>query len=114
MSVRALLAAGVLASCTLAQAGHDDVKVDPALRRNPGKVTALSSGKPSSFEAKPLRAARYVPDELRGWRVTVLSGKRFGAAFDIQGNTESEITLAPSGDSLEGLAVGDLFIAEGK
>jgi hypothetical protein len=113
VSVRALLAAGVLASCTLAQAGHDDVKVDPALRRNPGKVTALSSVK-LSFEAKPLRAARYVPDELRGWRVTVLSGKRFGAAFEIESNTESEIRVAPSGDSLEGLAVGDLFIAEGK
>jgi hypothetical protein len=109
-----LLAAGVLASCTLAQAGHDDVKVDPALRRNPGKVTALSPHKPLSFEAKPLRAAKYAPDELRGWRVTVLSGKRFGAAFDIESNTESEISVASSGDSLEGLAVGDLFIAEGK
>ena len=114
MSVRVLLAAGVLASCTLAHAGHDNVKIDPALRRNPGKVTALAPGKPFSFEAKPLRAARYVPDELRGWRVTVLGGKRFGAAFQIEANTESEITVSPSDGSLEGLAVGDLFIAEEK
>lgn len=90
-----------------AYAGHDDVKVDPALKRNPGKVTALASI--YSFEAKPLRAGAWVPNELRGWRLTVLAGERFGAAFGVESNTESRITVdAP----LEGLAVGDLFIVE--
>lgn len=114
MSFRGL-AAGVLVACTLAHAGHDDVKVDPALKRSPGKVTAPGSQqRPFSFRAKPLRAAGYAPNELRGWRLTVLAGKRFGAAFEIESNTESEITVAPSGGALEGLAAGDLFIAEGK
>jgi hypothetical protein len=65
-----------------------------------------------SFEAKPLRAPAYVPDELRGWRLTVLAGKRFGAAFEVRGNTESLITVAPAHGPLDGLAVGDLFIVE--
>ena len=113
MSWRGLLAAGVLAACTLVYAGHDDVKVDPALKRSPGKVTALGEqARPFSFQAKPLRAAGYAPNELRGWRLTVLAGKRFGAAFAIESNTESEITVAASGGPLEGLAAGDLFIAE--
>jgi len=115
VSFRSVLAAGVLVACTLAQAGHDDVKVDPALKRNPGKVTSLDAhGGAFSFRAKPLRAAGYAPNELRGWRLTVLAGKRFGAAFDIESNTESEITVASSGGPLDGLAAGDLFIAEGK
>lgn len=113
---RRLLAAGVLVGCALAspaQAGHDDVKVDPALRRNPGKVTALGAqGNAYSFQAKPLRAASYAPNELRGWRLTVLRGKRFGAAFEVESNTEAEITVARANGSLDGLAVGDLFIAE--
>ena len=104
----AVLAGPVLACA--AHAGHDDLKVDPALRRNPGKVTAL--GTFYSFEAKPLRAPEYVPNELRGWRLTVLAGKRFGAAFDVEGNTASQITVAPTNGPLDGLAVGDLFIVE--
>ena len=76
----------------------------------PGKIVAL--GDANSFEAKPLRAAAYKPGELRGWRLTMLAGKRFGAAFRVQGNTESRITVAAADGPLEGVAVGDLFIAE--
>lgn len=103
-----MLAAALAAP--LAHAGHDDVKVNPALQRSPGKIVAL--GDANSFEAKPLRAAAYKPGELRGWRLTMLAGKRFGAAFRVQGNTESRITVAPADGPLEGVAVGDLFIAE--
>jgi hypothetical protein len=91
-------------------AGHDDVRVEAALKRSPGKVTAL--GSVYSFEAKPLRAPAYVPNELRGWRLTVLKGERFGAAFQVESNTESRITVAPANGSLDGIAVGDLFIVE--
>ena len=109
--VRMMLAvlAGALLACA-AHAGHDDVKVDPALKRVPGKVTAL--GSVYSFEAKPLRAPAYAPNELRGWRLTVLGGERFGAAFEVESNTESRITVAPAAGPLSGLAVGDLFIVE--
>lgn len=110
LRARRLTLAALLLFVAPAQAGHDDVKVDPALKRNPGKVTAL--GSVYSFEAKPLRAPAYVPDELRGWRLTVLAGERFGAAFEVQSNTESRITVAPAAGPLNGLAVGDLFIVE--
>ncbi len=93
-----------------AQPGHDDVKVNPALQRSPGKIVALGDAR--SFEAKPLRAEAYRPDELRGWRLTMLAGKRFGAAFRVESNTASRISLAPPDGVLEGIAVGDLFIAE--
>jgi hypothetical protein len=104
----AMLAFALLAP--VSHAGHDDIKVNPALQRSPGKVVAL--GDAYSFGAKPLRAAAYRPGELRGWRLTVLAGKRFGAAFEVRGNTESQITVAPANGPLEGLAVGDLFMAE--
>lgn len=104
---RRLTLAAALMLLAPAYAGHDDVKVDPALKRNPGKVTALASV--HSFEAKPLRATAFVPNELRGWRLTVLAGERFGAAFRVSGNTESRITVD---GPLDGLAVGDLFIVE--
>ena len=103
------LAALVLAAAPV-HAGHDDVRVEAALKRSPGKVTAL--GSVYSFEAKPLRAPAYVPNELRGWRLTVLKGERFGAAFQVESNTESRITVAPANGSLDGIAVGDLFIVE--
>jgi hypothetical protein len=101
-----VLTAALLAP--LAYAGHDDVKVDPALKRNPGKITALGAG-PNAFEAKPLRAPAFVPNELSGWRLTLLGGERFGAAFRVRSNTESQITVD---GPLDGLAVGDLFIVE--
>ena len=100
------IAAAIFAAT--AYAGHDDVKVDPALKRNPGKITALGAG-PNAFEAKPLRAPAFVPNELMGWRLTLLGGARFGAAFRVRSNTESRITVD---GPLEGLAVGDLFIVE--
>lgn len=110
--VRTLATAIVLTTALVAgaQAGHDGVTVDPALRRNPGKVVAIGGG--HSFEAKPLRAAAFVPNELRGWRLTVLAGKRFGAAFQVASNTESQITVATQDGPLDGLAAGDLFIVE--
>ena len=108
LRARRLTLAALLLACAGAHAGHDDVKVDPALRRNPGKITALAPGG-DSFEAKPLRAAAFVPGELRGWRLTMLGGKRFGDAFPVKGNTESRITLE---GALDGVAVGDLFIVE--
>lgn len=117
MGRRAALAAGpgarrlTLAAALLAfaaHAGHDDVKVDPALKRNPGKITALAADE-RSFEAKPLRSAAFVPGELRGWRLTMLGGERFGSAFRVEANTESRITVD---GTLNGLAVGDLFIVE--
>jgi hypothetical protein len=108
-SRRLILAAALLVLAS-AHAGHDDIKVDPALKRNPGKVTAL--GSVYSFEARPLRAPAWVPNELRGWRLTVLAGERFGAAFEVESNTESRITVAPANGPLHGLAVGDLFIVE--
>jgi hypothetical protein len=113
LRARRLTLAALLLAVAPAHAGHDDVKVDPALRRNPGKVTALGAQADSySFEAKPLRAPAFVPNELRGWRLTVLAGKRFAAAFQVQSNTESHITVAPANGPLDGLAVGDLFIVE--
>jgi hypothetical protein len=114
-------AAGALMACAvgwgIALAGHDSVEVDPALKRYAGQVTALGSpddqGRIYSFQARRLPAApEYVADELRGWRLTLLAGKRFAQAFEVKGNTGSEITVAPLDGPLNGIAVSDVFVLE--
>jgi len=100
-----------------ALAGHDGVQVDPALKRYAGQVTALGmpdeQGRIYSFQAKRLPAApAYVPDELRGWRLTMLAGKRFAQAFEVQRNNGSEISVSPLDGPLNGVAVNDVFVME--
>jgi hypothetical protein len=101
----------------IALAGHDDLDVGRAMRRQAGMVTALGSpdgkGGIYSFQAKPLPAAPgYVPNELRGWRLTLLAGARFASVFEVQSNTESEITVTTLDGPLNGLAVRDVFVVE--
>jgi hypothetical protein len=98
--------------------GHDNVKVDPALRRFTGLVTALgnpdSEGRIFSFQAAPLGpdSAPPAPNELRGWRLTLLAGKRFSNVFEVSSNTPSELTVSARDGPLNGLAVNDVFIVE--
>jgi hypothetical protein len=98
--------------------GHDNVEVDPALRRYTGMVIAVGrpddEGRIYSFQAKPIGPRSIPPasNELRGWRLTILAGKRFASVFEVNGNTESEITVVPRDGPLNGLAVSDVFIIE--
>jgi hypothetical protein len=98
--------------------GHDNIEVDPALRRYTGMVIAVgkpdNEGRIYSFQAKPIgpRSSPPAPNELRGWRLTLLAGKRFASVFEVNGNTESEITVDPRDGPLNGLAVSDVFIIE--
>ena len=117
------LAAAVLGSgIAFAQAGHDDVvRVDPALKRLAGMITALgepdAEGRIFSFRGTPIgppasTPKEYPPGELRGWRLTFLAGKRFSAAFEVQSNTDSEITVSAAEGPLNGIAVRDVFVVE--
>jgi hypothetical protein len=98
--------------------GHDNVIVDPSLRRYTGVVTALGdpdrNGRIYSFQAKPIGPGVTPPasNEFRGWRLTVLAGKRFASVFEVQGNTASEVTITLRDGPLDGLAVSDVFIIE--
>src|SRR6185437_9112372 len=107
------LAAAVLGSgIAFAQAGHDDVvRVDTAL----GEPDA--EGRIFSFRGTPIgppasTPKEYPPGELRGWRLTFLAGKRFSAAFEVQSNTDSEITVSAADGPLNGIAVRDVFVVE--
>jgi len=109
----ALIAAGT------AQAGHGDAEGVPVVRRLGGQVTEL--GKPDGkgdlyqFKAKQVGAGapvRYQPDELKGWRLTFLGGKRFTNVFQVLSNTDYEITVTPLDGPLNGVAVYDSFLAE--
>ena len=113
------LAAAVIAICIqgAAFAGHDNIPVDPALKRYSGQVIALgqadAEGRIYSFRARRLPAAPdYAPDELRGWRLTMLAGKRFANEFEVQGNTGVEITVGRLDGPLNGIAVNDVFVIE--
>jgi hypothetical protein len=113
-----LAAAAVLGSAiVLAQAGHDSLEVDQSLTRHAGQIVALgeldNQGRLYSFRLKRLPAAQdFGQDELRGWRLTILAGKRFAQAFEVQANTGTEITVAPVDGPLNGIAVNDVFVIE--
>lgn len=111
--ISALLFAGV----TAALAGHDPIKVDPALKRYGGQVTGLGpaddQGRIYSFRVKRLPSdTSYVPNELRGWRLTMLAGKRFSHAFEVEANGESLITVSIQDGPVNGVAVNDVFVVE--
>ena len=107
-----------LARSGFVQVGHDNIVVDPTVRRYTGMVAALGSpnaqGKVYSFMLSPVGPRNFSlsPGDLRGWRLTVLSGKRFGQVFTVSTNTESEITVTADKGSLDGLVVRDVFIIE--
>jgi len=98
--------------------GHDIV-VDPALRRFTAKVVAVGKpgddGKIYSFTVEPIGPGIGLPvaKELRGWRLTVLSGARFLGVFEVADNQGAEITIGKTqAGGLNGLAPGDVFIVE--
>lgn len=98
-------------------AGHDPL-VDPVLRRFTGKVTGLgAAGKAGhiyTLRVEPIGPKMVPParNELRGWRLTVLKGARFGSVFWVHGNTANEITVRSKDGWLDGMIAGDLFVAE--
>jgi len=98
-------------------AGHDPIRADPALKRYGGQVMALGApdaqGRVYSFQLRRLPAGpAFAPDELRGWRLTMLAGKRFAHVFEVTGNGGLEITVSPLDGPLEGIAVKDVFVVE--
>ena len=111
------LAAILLCWQAFALAGHDNIEVDPALKRYAGQITELGApdakGDIYSFRAKRIRAdTDFGPDELRGWRLTILAGKRFANVFEVRGNAGDEITVTVAKGPLNGIAVKDVFVVE--
>jgi len=103
----------------LHRVGHEPMAPDPTIRRYTGKVTAVgapdAAGNVVSFESVPVGPRSFVPkpDELRTWRMTVLSGKRFGTEYRVGSNTDHQITVKPgNAGTLAGLAVNDVFVVE--
>ena len=100
-----------------ASAGHDNIQVDPAFMRIAGQVVSLGKtspqGKVYSFQLKRLPAGpAFAADELRGWRLTMLAGKRFSQAYEVAGNTGTEVTVSSRGEALDGVAENDVFVIE--
>ena len=113
----AFLAAVFLCWQLFASAGHDNIEVDPALKRYAGQITGLGApdakGEIYSFRVKRIRAdTDFAPDELRGWRLTILAGKRFANVFEVRGNSGDEITITAAKGPLNGIAVKDVFVVE--
>lgn len=107
--------AAVIAAMIAAQAwaGHGGIEVDPVIGRFAGSVTAL--GEPADdghVYVLETAAGDLDPDELRSWRLTVISGERQGATFVVAGNTHTELRVTELDGPLDGLAPGDLFLVE--
>src|SRR5262245_18382075 len=111
MHLRKLVAGWLMvASPFFVWAGHDDVKVNPAMKRYAGKVTELV--KPYTFRAARMPDGSYPPDEMKGWRLTFLSGKRFASVFEVQANTDAQIVVTRLDGPLTDVAVNDFFVVE--
>jgi len=113
---------GIAAVCLLlacppaALAGHDDVKVNPAMKRYAGKITGLAApdekGAIYAFRAARMPEGGYPPDEMKGWRLTFLSGKRFGSVFEVHSNGAAEVVVTALDGPLTDVAVNDYFVIE--
>jgi hypothetical protein len=91
--------------------------VDPALKRYTGEITALGApdakGHIYSFRAKRLQAeTEFAPDELRGWRLTILVGKRYANVFEVRTNSGDEIVVTAAKGPLNGIKVKEVFVVE--
>jgi len=80
----------------------------------PARMMLLAGGKLYSFTTARVGPHSFdlSPDDLRGWRMTVLSGKQFGHVFRVSGNTESVVTVKNDKGGLDGLQVHDVFVIE--
>jgi hypothetical protein len=115
--LRAAALACLVLACGPASAGHDNIQVDPAFTRIAGQVVSLGNASPQgkiySFTLKRLPPGpAFAPDELRGWRLTMLAGKRFSQAYEVVGNTGTELTVSSRGEPLDGVAPNDVFVIE--
>src|SRR5256885_1324054 len=87
LDMRSVQNAGVLL-----RTGHGDIDVNAA-KRFTGIVSAVGApddqGRIVSITFKPPPLATPpLPNSLIGWRLTVMSGKRFSSAFEVRSNTE--------------------------
>ena len=137
---RAIAAASMimLASSTL-YASHSDIAFSPAVPRLGGQVTEIGApdgnGGVHRFRARQVgpyyAPERFPPGELRGWRLTFLSGKLFAKTFEVTSNTDHEFVVTHSGAAREssklskrrgsrnavggplaGVAVNDMFLVD--
>jgi hypothetical protein len=106
-------------SFRLVPVAHEGIKVDPTVRRWTGAVVSVGSpdarGRHLTFRARPIGPNNFplAGDDLRGWRMTVLAGKRFGETFTIGGNSaDADITVSDERGPIDGLAANDVFIIE--
>jgi hypothetical protein len=113
------MAAAQAATVPNGPGGHEEqVMVDPTLHRFMGTVTGVGApdaqGRVYSFQLAPVGHSHKppAPGEFRGWRLTMLSGKRFPETFEIGGNTALQVTVAPGKRPIDGIGVHDMFIIE--
>lgn len=98
-------------------AGHEP-DVNPAMRRFTGIVVEPGSpdanGHRFSLRVNPIgpRSSAPLPDELKGWRLTVLAGKRFASVFRVARNTPDEIVVEAADGPVDGIEARDVFLVE--
>ncbi|MEO6743114.1 MAG: hypothetical protein ABIS28_00045 [Caldimonas sp.] len=98
-------------------AGHEP-DINPALRRFTGIVVdlgaAAADGRRFTLRIGPIgpRSSPPAPDMLKGWRLTVLAGKRFSSVYRVAGNTETEIAVDATGEPVDGIEARDVFVVE--
>ena len=108
--------------------GHD-VNVAPSIRRFALVVSAVgpadAKGEIYSFQVsldqnpptagragQPVRREVLALNEIRSWRITVVSGELLGAEFQVEANDQLDVKVTPDFGPLNGLVKGDFLLVE--
>jgi len=91
-------------------AGHD-ADVPEVIPRYSGTVTAVGPKEGERVASFKTSITDFELNEVKSWRLTILSGELLGTPFVVLANTADEIVVTEEG-SLDGLVPGDLFVVE--
>jgi hypothetical protein len=67
---------------------------------------------PGRAGGPPVKKLEFALNEVRSWRITVVSGELLGSVFQVEANTANEITVTDAFGPLTGLGVGDYLLIE--
>jgi hypothetical protein len=108
--------------------GHD-VNAAPSVRRFALVVTKLGPPDPkgqiyaftvsldenpatTGRDGQPVRKQAFAQNEIRSWRITVVSGELLGSEFQVEANDQLEVRVTPDFGPLNGLVAGDFMLVE--
>jgi len=63
-------------------------------------------------DGQPVHKQTFALNEIRSWRITIVSGDLLGSEFQVAANDQLEVTVTDDFGPLNGLAEGDFLLVE--